>query len=132
VQFLIAGAIFANFLLEAVHKQINPEPDSPSDHTFQHFELFFAIVFGLELCFNIYAHWLMPFLQRWARASARQQFPARARTCTDARRGVCIHERARHVRRGRVRSHSCRARAELTNCRVTAAAVSSLLDPAPC
>jgi hypothetical protein len=57
----IALLIFVNFIVSAIEKQLNPVDGSPGAAAMYGLEFFFAAVFGLELCWNLYAHWLSYF-----------------------------------------------------------------------
>mmetsp|Transcript_68190 Transcript_68190/g.121087 ORF Transcript_68190/g.121087 Transcript_68190/m.121087 type:complete len:853 (-) Transcript_68190:64-2622(-) len=67
VQLFIAVMIFANFIQSAAKAQFLfedgiPQPeDSLGSKAFYYSEIFFASVFTIELCVNIYANWLYRF-----------------------------------------------------------------------
>mmetsp|Transcript_9447 Transcript_9447/g.24480 ORF Transcript_9447/g.24480 Transcript_9447/m.24480 type:complete len:480 (+) Transcript_9447:44-1483(+) len=61
VQIGVAVLIFGNFLISAADKQINALPGSQAAEVFYGFELFFAVVFGIELLWNMYGLWMRYF-----------------------------------------------------------------------
>eukprot|EP00811_Abedinium_folium_P022767 NODE_3220_length_2072_cov_20.916195.p1 GENE.NODE_3220_length_2072_cov_20.916195~~NODE_3220_length_2072_cov_20.916195.p1 ORF type:complete len:448 (-),score=96.64 NODE_3220_length_2072_cov_20.916195:729-1928(-) len=60
VQIGIATLIVANFLMNMVEKQIDPTRDSYAS-TWDSLELFFTLIFTVELLLNMYGSWSMPF-----------------------------------------------------------------------
>lgn len=60
IQVCVAGIIGANFLTNIIEKQIDPSGTQYSDG-FAAFDLFYNIVFTIELGVNMYAHWWRPF-----------------------------------------------------------------------
>lgn len=61
VQMTVAAAIFINFALSALEKQLLPEAGSAGYAAFYGFEVFFAALFGVELAWNLYANWFAQF-----------------------------------------------------------------------
>ncbi|KAG8466212.1 hypothetical protein KFE25_001968 [Diacronema lutheri] len=61
VQMAIAAFIFTNFVISAVEAQMRPTPGSSALAAIRGLEIFFAVVFGVELLWNIYAHWFIFF-----------------------------------------------------------------------
>jgi hypothetical protein len=68
VQMGVAALIFINFIIAAVEKQILPEPATQAARTLDGFEVLFAVLFGVELIWNMYAHWLSYFWRSYARS----------------------------------------------------------------
>ena len=57
VQITVAGLIFGNFVVSAIHAQILPKEGSVGAQVFAAFEWFFNISFTIELIWNIYGSW---------------------------------------------------------------------------
>lgn len=70
VQMLVAACIFVNFIISAIEKQVLPEQGSSAEAAFAGLELAAAIIFGIELAWNIYAHWFTYFWLSYALQSA--------------------------------------------------------------
>jgi hypothetical protein len=60
-QMIVAVAICVNFLVSATKAQLLPEDDSPATVVFFAFEIFFNVLFGIELIVNMYSNFFCPF-----------------------------------------------------------------------
>eukprot|EP00854_Cymbomonas_tetramitiformis_P007855 gene7855-9328_t len=60
-QIVVAALIFFNFLVNIVESQILPEEGSETADVFFGFEIFFTIVFTMELLTNMTANWFRAF-----------------------------------------------------------------------
>lgn len=60
MQVAVAVIIIANFLMNVTEKQIDPA-GTRYEGTWEELELFFNIVFLIELLLNMYGHWAMEF-----------------------------------------------------------------------
>lgn len=66
VQIFVAFLIFLNFFVSAAEAQILPGKGSDAAQVFLVFEWFFGIAFSVELIFNMYGFWFIPFwLNPW-------------------------------------------------------------------
>lgn len=72
VQLLVAGLIFANFILSAYEKQVLAPEGSPEAKVIYNWEVFFAVAFGIELLCNMYGHWFRAF---WGSYGANTRSP---------------------------------------------------------
>eukprot|EP00960_Hanusia_phi_P037330 752875-Hanusia_phi.AAC.3 len=61
-QFLVAFLIFCNFIINIINFEMLPENGTYSSHIFDAFELFFLIIFTVELVLNMTAHWFKEFI----------------------------------------------------------------------
>ena len=63
MQSIIAFLIFANFIMNCVQAEMNPERDSDLERAFGMADIAFNVFFTLELIVNLFAHWFYPFFK---------------------------------------------------------------------
>lgn len=92
IQVGVAVLIFGNFITSAADKQVNAVPGDPAFDIFYGFEVFFAIVFGLELVWNMYGNWLTYFWRSCACGWGRTRAALLTQSCPRTGRGWNIFD----------------------------------------
>jgi hypothetical protein len=60
-EYFFGAIIMATYVSAMVQYELLPEPGSALDHTINQFEVFFTIIFAVELMINIAGNWWRPF-----------------------------------------------------------------------
>jgi len=60
VMYVVAGLILSNFVIECIMRQIDPHL-TEYPNVWRGFEIFFGVVFLVELMINMYGSWFRPF-----------------------------------------------------------------------